>query len=96
VEYEKAPAVTRERMYLDMMQQVMGNISKVMVDQKNGNSLLYLPLDKLIETSRAGGMETDVQPAAKTDTTPVTPQGNDNTAAQRARDSLLSRDREAR
>jgi modulator of FtsH protease HflK len=96
VEYEKAPYVTRERMYLDMMQQVMGNISKVMVDQKNGNSLLYLPLDKLIETSRAGGMETEVQPAAKADTAPVTPQGSDNTAAQRARDSLLSRDREAR
>jgi HflK protein len=44
VEYEKAPQVTRERMYQDMMQQVMGNVSKVMVDQKNGNSLLYLPL----------------------------------------------------
>jgi len=56
VEYEKAPTVTRERMYIDMMQQVMGNVSKVMVDQKNGNSLLYLPLDKLIETSRAGGV----------------------------------------
>jgi modulator of FtsH protease HflK len=67
-----------------------------MVDQKNGNSLLYLPLDKLIETSRAGGMETEVQPAAKAETAPVTSQGNDNTAAQRARDSLLSRDREAR
>jgi len=97
VEYQKAPAVTRERMYLDMMQQVMGNVSKVMVDQKNGNSLLYLPLDKLIETSRAGSsMETEAQPAAKADTAPVTLQGNDNTAAQRARDSLLSRDREAR
>ena len=46
VEYEKAPVVTRERMYLDMMSQVMGNVSKVMVDQKNGSSLLYLPLDK--------------------------------------------------
>ncbi len=97
VEYEKAPAVTRERMYLDMMQQVMGNISKVMVDQKNGNSLLYLPLDKLIETTRAGSAGTDVQPAVKAETVaPVTSQGNDNTAAQRARDSLLSRDREAR
>ncbi|MBI3479039.1 MAG: FtsH protease activity modulator HflK [Nitrosomonadales bacterium] len=94
VEYEKAPAVTRERMYLDMMQQVMGNISKVMVDQKNGNSLLYLPLDKLIETSRAGSSE--APPAVKLDVAPVTSQGNDNTAAQRARDSLLSRDREAR
>ena len=89
VEYEKAPAVTRERMYLDMMQQVMGNISKVMVDQKNGNSLLYLPLDKLMETSRAAGVAA-VSPA------PVTSESSDNTAAQRARDSLLSRDREAR
>ena len=95
VEYEKAPAVTRERMYLDMMQQVMSNISKVMVDQKNGNSLLYLPLDKLIETSRAASTETDVQPAAKS-AAPVTSQGNDNNAAQRARDSLLSRDRGTR
>ena len=94
VEYEKAPAVTRERMYLDMMQQVMGNVSKVMVDQKNGNSLLYLPLDKLIQATRAGSLDTDVQPAAaaKADTS----QGSDNAAAQRARDSLLSRDREAR
>lgn len=93
VEYEKAPAVTRERMYLDMMQQVMGNVSKVMVDQKNGNSLLYLPLDKLIQSSRAGSTDTDLPAAAaKGDTS----QGNDNIAAQRARDSLLSRDREAR
>ncbi len=91
VEYEKAPAVTRERMYLDMMQQVMGNTSKVMIDQKNGNNLLYLPLDKLLQTTRSG--DSDAQPvAAKADTS----QGNDNTAAQRARDSLLSRDREAR
>jgi modulator of FtsH protease HflK len=94
VEYEKAPSVTRERMYLDMMQQVMGNISKVMVDQKNGNSLLYLPLDKLIETSRGGSAE--VPSAVKIDAAPVTSQGSDNNAAQRARDSLLSRDREAR
>ena len=94
-EYEKAPAVTRERMYLDMMQQVMGNTSKVMVDQKNGNSLLYLPLDKLIETSR-GGAAAETQTAAKPDAAPATSHGNDNSAAQRARDSLLSRDREAR
>jgi len=89
VEYEKAPGVTRERMYLDMMQQVMGNVSKVMVDQKNGNSLLYLPLDKLIESSRPGGT------AAGT-AAPLTSESSDNTAAQRARDSLLSRDRGAR
>lgn len=91
VEYEKAPAVTRERMYLDMMQQVMGNVSKVMIDQKNGNNLLYLPLDKLLETSRTAAM-----PADDPSVTPATSQGNDSNAAQRARDSLLSRDRGSR
>ncbi|MEK6736580.1 MAG: FtsH protease activity modulator HflK [Pseudomonadota bacterium] len=50
-EYSKAPSVTRERLYLDMMQQVLSNTSKILVDQKNGNNLLYLPLDKLINTS---------------------------------------------
>jgi len=52
VEYQKAPAVTRDRLYLDMMQSVLGNSSKVLVDQKSG-SLLYLPLDKLIQQSSA-------------------------------------------
>ena len=88
VEYEKAPTVTRERMYIDMMQQVMGNISKVMVDQKSGNSLLYLPLDKLMEASRAA-VSASQQPIATSETI-------DNNAAQRARDSLLSRDRGGR
>ncbi|MEO8331633.1 MAG: FtsH protease activity modulator HflK [Gallionella sp.] len=91
VEYEKAPGVTRERMYLDMMQQVMGNISKVMVDQKNGNSLLYLPLDKLMETSRSTATA-----AAAASPAPATSESSDNTAAQRARDSLLGRDRGTR
>lgn len=94
VEYEKAPAVTRDRMYLDAMSQVMSNVSKVMVDQKNGNSLLYLPLDKLIESTKAGGPDSPA--AIKAEAQPATSQGNDNNAAQRARDSLLSRDREAR
>ena len=96
VEYEKAPAVTRERMYIDMMQQVMGNISKVMVDQKNSNSMLYLPLDKLIEASRTGVAAMPEAPPVPKPDAPATSQGNDNNAAQRARDSLLSRDREAR
>lgn len=97
VEYEKAPAVTRERMYLDMMQQVMGNISKVMVDQKNGSSLLYLPLDKLVESTRAAAVSAEsTVPSVVPVTAPATSQSSDNNAAQRARDSLLSRDREAR
>jgi len=53
VEYNKAPAVTRERLYLDMMQSVLGSTSKVLVDQKGGNSLLYLPLDQLLKQAQA-------------------------------------------
>ena len=59
-QYNKAPEVTRQRLYLDAQEQIMSNTSKVIVDQKGGNSLLYLPLDKLMETSRAasGGAAT--------------------------------------
>jgi len=52
-EYNKAPVVTRERLYIDMMQSVLGNTSKVLVDQRQGQSLLYLPLDKLMDGTRA-------------------------------------------
>ena len=48
-EYQKAPAITRERLYIDTMEQVLSNTSKVMIDQESGNSLMYLPLDKLVE-----------------------------------------------
>ncbi|MDH5633722.1 MAG: FtsH protease activity modulator HflK [Gammaproteobacteria bacterium] len=47
-EYAKAPRVTRERLYLETMEEVMSNTTKIFVDQKGGNNLLYLPLDKLI------------------------------------------------
>jgi membrane protease subunit HflK len=47
-EYAKAPRVTRERMYLQTMQQVLENTTKVLIDQKGGNNLIYLPLDKIL------------------------------------------------
>src|SRR5687768_5873186 len=53
VEYSKAPGVTRDRLYLDMMEQVLTTSSKVLIDQKGGNSLLYLPLDKLMQITGA-------------------------------------------
>ncbi|MQQ99319.1 FtsH protease activity modulator HflK [Glaciimonas soli] len=54
-QYQKAPAVTRDRMYLDTMQQIFANTTKVMVDAKNGNNLLYLPLDKLLQQTSGSG-----------------------------------------
>jgi membrane protease subunit HflK len=48
-EYAKAPRVTRERLYIEAMEEVLSNSTKVLVDQKGGNNLIYLPLDKLME-----------------------------------------------
>jgi membrane protease subunit HflK len=48
-EYKKAPRVTRERLYIDAIEQVMTNSSKVLVDIEGGNNMLYLPLDKIIQ-----------------------------------------------
>jgi len=52
-EYEKAPEVTRERLYIDAMQTVMSNSSKVLIDVEGGNNMFYVPLDKIIEQGRA-------------------------------------------
>jgi membrane protease subunit HflK len=52
-EYQKAPAVTRDRMYIEAMQQIFSSTTKVMVDSKNNNNLIYLPLDKLISQTAA-------------------------------------------
>lgn len=52
-EYSKAPEVTRNRMYLDTMQQIFSNTSKVLVDAKGSGNLLYLPLDKLMQATQA-------------------------------------------
>ena len=52
-EYQKAPEVTRQRLYLDSVQQVMTRSSKVLVDVEGGNNMLYLPLDKIVEKGAA-------------------------------------------
>ncbi len=54
-EYKKAPHVTRERLYLDAIEEVMTNSSKVLVDTEGGNNMLYLPLDKIIQQGSSGG-----------------------------------------
>ena len=90
VEYNKAPGVTRDRLYLDMMQQVLSSTSKILVDQKNGNNLLYLPLDKLIQTSGSSSSSTlaaDVLPAAAPEAVPD---------ASRSREAFRGRERETR
>ncbi|HXV08182.1 MAG TPA: FtsH protease activity modulator HflK, partial [Burkholderiales bacterium] len=91
-EYARAPAVTRERLYLETMQQVYGNATKVYVDQRGGNNILFLPLDKIIQMSASGAV-----PALEGTAPGVEPPANAPTGADpRSRDAFRSRDREAR
>lgn len=93
-EYKKAPGVTRDRLYTDTMAQVYSNVTKVMVDSRQGSNLLYLPLDKIMQMSGATG-------AAAASATPasepvVTPNPATASTDARSRDGLRSRDREVR
>src|SRR5512139_61573 len=95
-EYAKAPQVTRERIYIDTLAQVYSSTSKVLVDQKSGsNNLLYLPLDKLIQsTNPAPAADAAAKQAAESAAAPATPAADGG--AGHLRESLRSRDRESR
>jgi membrane protease subunit HflK len=88
-EYQRAPQVTRDRMYLDAMQQIYSNVNKVIIDSRQGSNLLYLPLDKLMQQVASG----EGAPAAVAPPTPAPaapPAAND----PRARDGNNTRGRE--
>jgi membrane protease subunit HflK len=85
-EYRKAPEVTRERLYLETMQDVYSNTSKVLVSGDKGNNLLYLPLDKMVQGSGRGNNST----SSSTPAAPV------DTAGARAASDLQQQQRELR
>ena len=94
-EYQKAPQVMRDRMYIDAMQQIYSNTTKVLIDAKAGSNLLYLPLDKIIQQAGASNPAALSQPVA-----PLTePSGNpispNSPIDARSRDGR-SRDRDSR
>jgi membrane protease subunit HflK len=101
VEYNKAPEVTRSRMYLDTVQQVLSGTSKIMIDAKGAGNLLYLPLDKLMHAAAgvpaaATVVQESVLPAPRS--TPnlageVPPQLEKSDASLRSREGLRSRER---
>ncbi|HEY6511733.1 MAG TPA: FtsH protease activity modulator HflK [Burkholderiaceae bacterium] len=91
-EYQRAPAVTRDRLYIETMQQVYSSVSKVMVESRNGSNLLYLPLDRLLQQAGVPGAATATAPAGS-DTSTSAPAA---TTDVRSRDGGRSRDREGR
>ena len=87
-EYQKSPQVMRDRLYIDAMQQVYSNVTKVMVDSKSGSNLLYLPLDKLLQQGSTGTVTvSQPQPA-----TVPEPQTLPSVSDPRSRDNQRSRD----
>jgi membrane protease subunit HflK len=96
-EYNRAPQVTRERMYLDTMQQVLASTSTVVVDQKSGGNLLFLPLDKLLQLSGASASSSMQEPSERA----PAPEQQSSSAPTvvpdvRSRDAFRGRDREGR
>ncbi len=97
-EYQRAPQVTRDRMYTDAMQQIYTNVTKVLVDSRQGSSLLYLPIDRLIAQAAAQGGVAAIDPAAAV----VPPAVAGSGAATlppgdaRTRENVRGREREAR
>jgi len=79
-EYQQAPGITRQRLYLEKMEKVFTNSSKLMIDQSGGNNVIYLPLDQLLRQRRATS-DTSTAPSASSSSMP-----QDSTTAD-ARDS---------
>jgi membrane protease subunit HflK len=93
-EYQRAPQVTRDRMYLDTMQQIYSNVTKVLVESRQGSNLLYLPLDKILQQvvpSAAAVVPEPSAAAAAPAQSPAAP-----VVDSRNRDNARTRDRETR
>ena len=86
-EYSKAPAVTRERIYIDTMQQIYSTTSKIMLDYKGGGNLLYLPLDKLLQQA-GGAIQSEAQAAQRASPEPLAAE-----PVPRSREALRERGR---
>lgn len=87
-EYQKAPQVTRERLYVDTMQEIYSNVTKVLIDSKSGNNLLYLPLDKIMQMTGQSGSSAPGSAGSQNTAPASTPASRslDNAARSRERD----------
>ena len=95
-EYQKAPQVTRDRMYLESMQQIYGNVTKVLVESRQGSNLLYLPLDKIMQGVAQSSGAVEVPASGGAVAVPSSAAAGSLSNDSRARDSSRTRDRETR
>ncbi len=95
-EYQRAPQVTRDRMYLDTMQQIYSSVTKVLVDSRQGGNMLFMPLDRILQQVAQGGGTVVAPPAepGAAQGAPAAPAAGATDA--RTRDGGRSRERETR
>ena len=100
-EYQKAPVVTRDRLYLETMQQIYSNVTKVLVDSRQGSNLLYLPLDKIMQGVVGQQGSAAVEGGGAASAVPVLPPPSSVPPSSfstdaRAREASRTRERETR
>ncbi len=88
-QYQRAPEVTRQRLYIDAQEQIMSSVSKILIDQKAGNQLLYLPLDKLMSMT-----DSNKQSNLEAINSTLAPAVESASEKSRGRDANRSRERE--
>jgi membrane protease subunit HflK len=94
-EYQRSPQVTRDRLYIDSMREIYSNVTKVLVESRQGSNLLYLPLDRIMQQVASGGAASP--PSADTpSSSPPSASSAAPSADARSRDNSRSRERESR
>jgi membrane protease subunit HflK len=94
-EYQRAPQVTRDRLYIDAMREIYGNVTKVLVESRQGSNLLYLPLDKIMQQVAQGGAAAVPSADAAASSSPPSA-ATPSSADARSRDNSRTRERESR
>ena len=96
-EYIRAPEVTKKRLFLETQEQIMSTVSKIIIDQKGSNSLIYLPLDKIIQNSSKNNNEDADPTQASSQTNPdVSASDVINSLTDRSRGAFRARERDIR
>ena len=96
-EYQKAPQVTRDRLYLESMQQIYSNVTKVLVESRQGGNMLFMPLDRILQqVSQGGAAAPATADLGANPPLPATPVPGNSDARARDANNPRSRERETR
>ena len=96
-EYERAPEVTKNRLFLEAQEEILSNVTKVIIDQKSGsNSLIYLPLDQIMKNNNRSSVNSVLNTSPNSIELPKTESTSIDVTQERSRDAFRAREREMR